>query len=454
MRTRRASSERRALIGALVVLFASAAGLALPHRAAAQKQPPITIVINQSPWFGGFRGLVEVYEKQTGNKVNLDVNPFAGTLEKQRSSVRAKEGQFDLLLLNGLFFPEFYAGGFMVPLNELDPAFQLDPQVATFDDTPWWDANRKVVNRQTGKLMSVPVNPNIPLLYYRKDLYDRAGLKVPKTFDELLANARKLHNPPATYGIVQRGSRELTAITYDFFPYLYGHGGSIFKDEKSGDFTVTVNAPEAKRAFDYYLQLAREAGHPQTGAQGQAQVAQNLVTGKAAHVIMVIAAWAQVDDPTRSAVVGKIEFAVPPHAPGHKPGPGIGHFLGAIPRNVPRDRQLAALAFLKWFQTREAQVTYARAGAPPVRLDVLNDPELNRKPEFRWMKALAEGLTTARQPWTVTEGAQISAVMDLRLNQAVTGEMTAAAALNKSAEEISELMTKAGYTAARLPDLK
>ena len=183
-------------------------------------------------------------------------------------------------------------------------------------------------------------------------------------------------------------------------------------------------------------------------------MAQNLVTGKAAHVIMVIAAWAQIDDPARSAVVGKIEFAVPPHAPGYKPGPGIGHFLGAVPRNVPKDRQLAGLAFLKWFQTREAQVIYARAGAPPVRLDVLNDPELNRKPEFRWMKPLAEGLTTARQPWTVTEGAQISAVMDLRLNQAVTGELTAAAALNKSAEEIAELMTKAGYKAARLPDLK
>jgi len=91
---------RRALVGAFVVLFASMAGLAWPHPAAAQKQPPITIVINQSPWFGGFKGLVEAYEKQTGSTVSLDVNPFAGTLEKQRSSVRAKEGQFDLLLLN------------------------------------------------------------------------------------------------------------------------------------------------------------------------------------------------------------------------------------------------------------------------------------------------------------------------------------------------------------------
>ena len=449
---RRGLSGRRVVIALLVALLAG--GTILVGRAAAQKQPPITIVINQSPWFNGFKGLVEAYEKQTGNTVNLDVNPFAGTLEKQRNSVRAKEGQFDLLPLNGLFFPEFYVGGFLVPLNELDPAFRLDPQVATFDDTPWWDANRKVINRTTGKLMTVPINPNIPLLYYRKDLYDKAGLKVPKTFDELLVNAKKLHNPPATYGIVQRGSRETTGVTYDYLPYLYGYGGSIFKDEKNGDFAVTINAPEAKRALDFYLQLAREAGHPQTGGQGQAQVIQNLVTGKAAHGILVIAAWSQMDDPTKSAVVGKIDFAVPPSTPGHKPGPGLGHFLGGIPRNVPRDRQVAALTFLKWFQTRDAQVIYTKAGGPPVRLDVLNDPDLNTKPEFRWMKALAEALPTARQPWTVPEGAQITAVLDLRLNQAVTGELASAVALNKSAEEIYDIMQKGGYRTARLPDLK
>jgi multiple sugar transport system substrate-binding protein len=446
---RRGTLIRQAVLAALGL----AVGLGPAPEAAAQKHPPITIIINQSPWFQGFKGLVEAYEKQTGNRVTLDVNPFAGTLEKQRNSVRAREGTADLLPLNGFFFPEFYAGGFMLPLKELDPGFELDPQVATFDDTPWFDDRTKTVNRKTGKLMAVPINPNIPLLYYRKDLYDRAGLQVPRTFEELLQNARKLHSPPQIYGIVQRGARETTAITYDFLPYLYGHGGNIFRDEKAGDFTVVINSPEAKRAFDYYLRLAKEAGHPNTGGQGQAQVVQNLLTGKSAHAIMVIAAWAQMDDPEKSAVVGKIEFAVPPALPPHPPGPGIGHFLGAIPRNVPRERQLAALAFLKWFQTREAQVLYAKAGAPPVRHDVLSDPELGRERRFRWMKPLSEGLKTARQPWMVPEGAQITAVLDLRLNQAVTGELTSAAALNTSASEIHALMQKAGYRTSKLPDL-
>ena len=101
-----ASVTRRTAIASLggAAALAAAAGR---RSHAATSVAPITIVINQSPWFNGFRKLVEIYEKDTGNKVTLDVNPFAGTLEKQRTSVRAKEGIFDLLPLNGLFFPEF-----------------------------------------------------------------------------------------------------------------------------------------------------------------------------------------------------------------------------------------------------------------------------------------------------------------------------------------------------------
>ena len=42
-------------------------------------ETPITIVINQSPWFPGFQSVVELYEETTGNTVDLDVNPFAGS---------------------------------------------------------------------------------------------------------------------------------------------------------------------------------------------------------------------------------------------------------------------------------------------------------------------------------------------------------------------------------------
>src|SRR5688500_12188782 len=88
--TKFAINRRTALMGIGVAATAS-----MIRPLWAQTVAPITIVINQSPWFESFRKTVELYESETGNTVELDVNPFAGSLEKQRNSVRAAQGQYD-----------------------------------------------------------------------------------------------------------------------------------------------------------------------------------------------------------------------------------------------------------------------------------------------------------------------------------------------------------------------
>ncbi len=424
-----------------------------PAAAQAPKVAPITIVINQSPWLAGFSKVVEAYEKATGNKVNLDVNPFAGSAEKQRNSVRSKEGQFDILAMNSAWLAEFYHGGFLTPLTEIDPGYKTDPQVISFDDTAYWDARTKTNNAKTGLPYGVPINGNIQVLFYRSDLYAKAGLKAPQTFEELAAAAAKLHSPPGVYGMVQRGARSASDISYDWMPYLHGYNGGIFRDEKAGDFTVTINSPEAKKALDIYVQMATKSGPPNPGSYGQAQVITALVTGKAANATPVVAAWPQLDDPTKSAVVGKVDVAPVPHGPGGKSTPTLGHFIGAVPKNIPKERQVAALAFLRWFAGLEAQTLYAKSGQPPIRRDVYALPFMDA-PEFRWAKAVAASSPNARMMYTVPEGPQIVAILELRLNQAVIGEKSTMEALNTMAVEIQDLMQKAGYKTGRLPDLK
>ena len=416
------------------------------------KRAPITIVINQSPWFDGFRKTVELYRSATGNAVALDVNPFAGSLEKQRSAARSGVSPFDIFVINAGFFVEMYAGGFLRPLDEIDPGFKLDPAVYTFDDSVFWNAETRRVDAASGKLMTVPINPYIPLLHYRTDLYQAKGLTLPETWDQLLANAKALHNPPRIYGIVQRGARGAFDVTYDVLPYLWSHGGDIFKDQKGGDFTVTINSPATLAGLETYLRLAKEAGHPHTAGQTQTDVIQAMATGRAGHIIAVLAA-SQFDDPGKSAVVGKVGFAPPPHAPGFKTSPPLGHWLGGIPRNIPAERQQAALAFLAWFQQRDAQTAYAKAGSPPVRRDVL-ESDLAKQEGFRWMPALAAALPFARLTFVIPQAAEILAVTELRFNQAIGGDMGPAAALNTMAAEIAKVMTGAGYTAPRLPDLR
>jgi hypothetical protein len=260
-----------------------------PRRGAA-RTAPITIVINQSPWLDSFARSVQLYERETGARVELDVNPFAGSLEKQRNSVRATRGTTDLLIMNSGWFAEMYFGGFVQPITDIDPSFQLHGDIYTLGDTIYFDAASKTMTPR-GKLMSMPIAPLIPLTYYRADLYREAGISgPPRTFVDLEANARRLHRPPRMLGMVQRGARGPHSVAYDYLPYIYGFGGGFFRDHNNGDFTVTLNAPEAKAALDYYIRLAREAGHPRTAAMDQAEVIQAFATGRAAHMITVIAA--------------------------------------------------------------------------------------------------------------------------------------------------------------------
>ena len=441
-------TRRRVLAG----VGAAAAGVAGNFRfAAAAGVAPITIVINQSPWFESFRKTVELYEKETGNKVELDVNPFAGSLEKQRNSVRAARGQYDLLIMNSGWFAEMYFGGFVEPITDIDPSFKLDPDVYTLGDTVYFDPAKKVMTA-AGKLMSVPIAPLIPLLYYRGDLYQEAGLKAPETFAELETNARRFHKPPGRYGIVQRGARGPATVSFDFYPYLYGHGGGIFKDQAAGDYSVALNNEAGLNALEYYLRLAKEAGHPQTASLDQAEVIQNMLTGKAAHIMAVIAAWSPMDDPDKSAVVDKVEFAPTPHGTGFSTASGLGHWLGGIAKNIPDDRKRGAVEFLRWFQTREAQIANAKAGGIPVSAAAYRDP-ISQERKYRWMKPLSESLPHAVNVYQFPEASEVIAILELGLNQAVAGNIAAAPALNGMAEQIFGVMTKYGYNTAKLPSL-
>ena len=383
--------------GAAVAAGALGAG---GRRAVAATAEPISIVINQSPWFDSFRQTVALYEKETGNKVDLDVNPFAGSLEKQRNSVRAAQGQYDLLVMNSGWFAEMYFGGFLEAISDIDPSFKLDPDVYTLNDTIYFDPVKKVM-APGGKLMSIPISPLIPLLYYRGDLYKQAGLTTADTFAELEANARKLNNPPRIYGIVQRGARGTASVSYDF---------------------------------------------------DQADVIQNMVTGKAAHIMTVIAAWSQMDDPNKSAVVDKVEFAPPPHAPGLPTAPGLGHWLGGISNNVPDGRKRAAVEFLRWFQGKDAQLANVKAGGIPINAAVYRDP-IAQERRYRWMKPMAEALPHAVNIYQFPQGSEVTAILDLGLNRAVAGEITSVEALNTMAEQIYGVMAKYGYNTGKLPPL-
>jgi multiple sugar transport system substrate-binding protein len=446
--------NRRELLGqATGMAGAALLTTTFPDIARAQstaKVAPITMVINQSPWFAGFSRLIEAYTAETGNHIELDVNPYPGALEKVRNSLRASSGAYDLLAIDNNWMVEMFAGGFLTPVLELDPSFKLDPAISTYGDTIFWNSDLRTFDRANGKLMGVPINGNVEVLFYRKDLYEKHGLKAPETWDQLLENVNKLTDKPGLYGFVHRDDRESTL--YDFVNYMFSFGGDIFAKASAGDFTIVLNSPANLKALQYYLKLGEAGGYPNPGSISQGTMIQLLVAGKTAHAIGVVGAWAQFDDPEKSAVVGKMDAALIPRSEDGQHASRAGHWIGAIARNVPREKQLAALEFLKWFGTYDHQLAYTRFGAVPVRTD-LADSDLAKEPKFRFLKAQVENSKVARMYAVVPEAAELTSIISLRLNECVLGKAKPAEALNVAAVEVHALIQKAGHKTGRLPDL-
>ena len=436
-------TTRRALMAGSALLFA-----AMPASAQSfldvGEQEPISILINASPWYGGFEAVVDLYVEQTGNEVAIDATPYNGVLEKARNAIRTTESPYDIINLDQSWNIEFYEQDVLRPLDEVVAGYAMPPEVVTCGDSYFWNAEKHFRTQDGGKLMAIPPNCNTHVLY-RSDVVK----EVPATWDAVLETCESVQDKPNLYGFATRGERS-QGIHYDFLPFLLSYGGKIVADAEGGDYTVTVNSPEALAALEKFVAIQTTCAPDNVGAMGQGDVIQLMAAGSAAMVETVIAAWANYTDPTKSAVVDTVAAAPMPEGPAGR-GVAIGNWHFTIPRNIPDERAQAAMAFFQWFLTEEAQVAYAEAGGIPVRTDVME--ALWDQPEYAWMKAYKTNLDAGVQALGFAEGAGVDQVMALRLNQAVIGELTPAAALNQAAKEIEAVFAQRGRKTGSLPPL-
>jgi len=408
----------------------------------------VKIVINQSPWLDGFKKTAEKYERETGEKVSIDAVPYSGILERVRGSLRAPRGIYDLVMLDINWIAEIYSGGFLTPIEEIVPDYQLPDNVLDFDGALYWDNARGVMNARSGKLMTLPITGNPELLYYRKDLFEKHGLAIPQDWDELMSAVEVLKETGDVQYSYLVGAGIQNGL-FRFTAYLVSAGGGIFKNASEGDYRVILNSPQSLQALEFYIAIARAGGYPAPAALEQGEIIQLFSTGRVAIANIVAAARGPLTDPESSIVGEMIGVAPIPPPPGKAGAFAAGHWMGGIARNVEDGQKHAALAFLDWLVKHENQVFLFEAGGVPVRSDLegaADDP-------LGFLPVLATSIAGSKMTRPIKETAQVNNIVGRYLDEAMLGSMTPKDALNKAAAEIVTLMQEAGYETAALPDL-
>jgi trehalose/maltose transport system substrate-binding protein len=187
------------------------------------------------------REILDRYEKDSGNKVSIVVMPTSGTDQfgQYRLWLAAGNSDIDVYQTDVIWAPQL--------------ASQLvDLTAATKDIVA--EHFPSIIQSQTvnGKLVALPIFTDAPALYYRKDLLDKYGAKVPATWKELADTAKLVMDKERAagnrdiWGFVFQGNA-YEGLTCDALEWVMSNGGGQIIEP---DGSISINNPKAAAVLD------------------------------------------------------------------------------------------------------------------------------------------------------------------------------------------------------------
>ncbi|GAB3462368.1 ABC transporter substrate-binding protein [Actinophytocola sediminis] len=339
----------------------------------------------------------------------------------QNAQVESEE--FTVLNLDVIWTAEFAANRWVVelPRDEFDLENFLEPAVDT------------AIYRD--KMYAMPVYSDGGLLYYRKDLLDKAGLKAPETWDEMFAACEAVKALPEAKSIGCYAGQfdKYEGLTVNFSEAVLSAGGDIV--DESGKPAVDTAA--AKDGLNFLVDAKKNGQIPDAAITYQEE------NGRRAFQdgqLLFHRQWpyqwvlANATDGS-SKVAGKFDVAPLPG----KDGPGTSSLGGhnfAISAFAPN--KATALDFIKFFASEEAQRSNLLATSQaPTRSALYDDAELVKK--FPYLPSLRASIDNAApRPRVVKYGAVTAAIQEAAYG-ALTGEKSTDDALADLQAELAEL---------------
>jgi len=369
--------------------------------------------------------------------------------QKVTTDIATKGGQFDVLTIGTYEVPIWANKGWLVELNGLGADYDAD------DLLPAIRAGLSV----DGKLYAAPFYGESSMVMYRKDLFDKAGLKMPDapTWEFIADAARKLTDKGSeTYGICLRGKAGwgenmafLTATANSF--------GARWFDE---NWTPQFDQPEWKNTLDFYVKLLKDAGPPGASSNGFNENLALFNSGKCAMWIDATVAASFVTNPKESKVADQVGFALAPDNGLGKRG----NWLWAWSLAVPAGSQKADAAqkFISWATSKGYLDLVASkegwANVPPgTRTSLYKNPEYLKAAPFAQMTLDSINSADPTNP-TVKPvpyvGVQFVAIPEFQglgttvgqyFSAALAGDASVDDALANAQSYATREMTKAGY---------
>jgi len=310
-----------------------------------------------------------------------------------------------------------------------------------------------------GQLYALPFYVESSMTYYRKDLFEAAGLKMPDqpTYDQIKQFADKLTDKSkGQYGICLRGKAGWGENMAFFSTVVNTFGGRWF-DEK---WQAQLDTPEWHKALTFYSDLLKNDGPPGASSNGFNENLTLMSSGKCAMWIDATVAAGMLYNKAQSQVADKIGFAAAPVAVTPKGNHWLWSWSLAIPKTSKS--QDAAKKFATWATSKEYIELAAKdegwASVPPgTRKSTYANPEYKKAAPFGDFvlsaieSASPTDATLQKVPYTgvqfvgIPEFQSFGTVVGQSIAGVVAGQTTVDAALKAGNAAANRAVKQAGY---------
>jgi multiple sugar transport system substrate-binding protein len=350
------------------------------------------------------------FAAKTGAKINVVTVPFSDLYQKILTDVSTGTNSYQAFVFDPQWMGDFVTPGYLADLSD---KVKNDPVIKWDDVGPFF---RDFSATYQGKTYAIPLDGDFHMVYYRKDLLDKDGLKAPETWDDYLAIAKKYNgqdlNGDGTKDYGSCISKKRNAQAYWFITSIAGgfiqtQGTSQGAFFSTDDMKPLVQNDAFAAALDLY-KATGQYGAPDEINQDVGETRGNFVTGRCA----LSMDWGDIGtlaiDPTQSKVADKVGAVILPgskqvldRATGklvacdattcpnavnginHAPFASFGGWSGAVNGKIDQKVQDAAYAFLAYVSAPEqsnVDVTIGKTGFNPYRTSQFTD-------NAAWLKA-------------------------------------------------------------------
>jgi len=428
-----------------IVAFAAAlmSGTCLAHATT------ITIATVNNSQMVVMQKLSSVWEKKTGNHVNWVVLEENVLRQRVTTDIATHGGQFDVITIGSYETPIWGKQGWLTPLDG----------IPGYDYNDVFSSVRQALSAN-GKLYALPFYAESSFTYYRKDLFQAAGLTMPPnpTWEQVDGFAAKLTDKSKQqYGICLRGKPGWGENMAFFDTLLNTYGGEWF----NMSWQAQLNTKPWHDALTFYVHLLRDYGPPGASSNGFNENQALFATGHCAIWIDATSGAGLIYDKSSSQVYDKTAFTAAPVAV----TPNGSHWFWAWALAIPSTSKQAATAkdFISWATSKDYIDLVGRENGwttlpPGTRLSTYSNSDYLAAAPFAGavktaiLTADLDHPTLNQVPYTgiqyvsIPEFESIGTTVGQLVAAALTGQSTIDATLTQAQASVSSTMQQAGYT--------